>query len=58
MKIKPSAFWLCAVATVAAGLMLTELVNNDYYFNALYVILQGTPDGGRPGTSSAASPAT
>ena len=37
-----NAFWLCAVAIVAGGLVLTEVLHNDYYFNALYVILQGT----------------
>jgi branched-chain amino acid transport system permease protein len=36
------AFWICAAALLAGGLVLTEAVNNDYYFNALYVILQGT----------------
>ena len=42
MKLRPSAFWLCVTATVVAGLALTEALHNDYYFNALYVILQGT----------------
>ena len=42
MKLRPSAFWLCVTATVVAGLVLTEVLHNDYYFNALYVILQGT----------------
>lgn len=42
MKPRLSAFWLCAVAIVAGGLVLTEVLHNDYYFNALYVILQGT----------------
>jgi branched-chain amino acid transport system permease protein len=41
MKLRPSAFWLCVTATVVAGLVLTEVLHNDYYFNALYVILQG-----------------
>jgi len=40
--MKRHAFWICAAVLVAAGLGLTEAVNNDYYFNALYVILQGT----------------
>jgi branched-chain amino acid transport system permease protein len=40
--MKRYAFWICAAVLVAAGLGLTEAVNNDYYFNALYVILQGT----------------
>lgn len=42
MKLRLSAFWLCVTATVVAGLVLTEMLHNDYYFNALYVILQGT----------------
>jgi branched-chain amino acid transport system permease protein len=42
MKLQINAFWLCAAATVAGGLVLTEVLHNDYYFNALYVILQGT----------------
>ena len=42
MKLRINAFWLCAVALVAGGLVLTEVLHNDYYFNALYVILQGT----------------
>ncbi|MDA8109971.1 MAG: branched-chain amino acid ABC transporter permease [Betaproteobacteria bacterium] len=41
MKLRPSAFWVCAAAVLAGGLALTEVLNNDYYFNALYVILQG-----------------
>jgi len=40
--MKRHAFWICAAAVLVAGLVLTETVNNDYYFNALYVILQGT----------------
>ena len=36
------AFWICVAALLISGLVLTEVVNNDYYFNALYVILQGT----------------
>jgi branched-chain amino acid transport system permease protein len=42
MKLRLSAFWLCVAATVVAGLVLTEVLQNDYYFNALYVVLQGT----------------
>ena len=42
MKLRLRAFWPCVAATVAAGLVLTEVLHNDYYFNALYVILQGT----------------
>ncbi|HXZ93167.1 MAG TPA: hypothetical protein VEG36_09840, partial [Burkholderiales bacterium] len=41
MKLRPGAFWPCIAATVVAGLVLTEVLHNDYYFNALYVILQG-----------------
>jgi branched-chain amino acid transport system permease protein len=41
MKPRPSVFWACAVAVVVAGLVLTEVLQNDYYFNALYVVLQG-----------------
>ena len=39
--MKRYVFWICAAALLAGGLVLTEVVNNDYYFNALYVILQG-----------------
>jgi branched-chain amino acid transport system permease protein len=42
MKLRPGAFWPCVAATIVAGLVLTEVLHNDYYFNALYVILQGT----------------
>lgn len=40
MKSRVSIFWLCAVLTVTGGLVLTRVLPNDYYFNALYVILQ------------------
>lgn len=42
MKLRLSAFWACIAATIVGGLVLTEVLHNDYYFNALYVILQGT----------------
>jgi branched-chain amino acid transport system permease protein len=35
-----AAFWGALAATFAAGLALTGLVANEYYYNALYVILQ------------------
>ena len=41
MKLRVNAFWLSCAVLVAGGLLLTELVQNDYYFNALYVVLQG-----------------
>ena len=34
------AFWGALAATFAAGLALTGLVENEYYYNALYLILQ------------------
>ena len=34
------AFWGALAATLAAGLALTGLVENEYYYNALYLILQ------------------
>ncbi len=40
--MKGRAFWLSMVAALVAGLLLTHFIDNDYYFNALYVILQGT----------------
>ncbi|MEW6687951.1 MAG: branched-chain amino acid ABC transporter permease [Pseudomonadota bacterium] len=40
--MRSAAFWGSLAALVAAGLALTELVENEYYFNALYVILQAT----------------
>jgi branched-chain amino acid transport system permease protein len=40
--MKAAAFWGSLAAFVAAGLLLTELVENEYYFNALYLILQAT----------------
>jgi branched-chain amino acid transport system permease protein len=40
MKISP--FWVSAVAILIGGLALTEVMDNEYYFTALYVILQAT----------------
>ena len=39
--MKGRAFWASIVAVLVAGLVLTGVVSNEYYFNALYVILQG-----------------
>jgi len=36
-----SPFWVSAVVVLAAGLGFTEVAENEYYFTALYVILQG-----------------
>ena len=38
--MKSKAFWISLGVVLAAGLALTEAVSNEYYFNALYVILQ------------------
>ena len=35
-----AAFWVALAAIFAAGLAFTELVENEYYYNALYLILQ------------------
>jgi branched-chain amino acid transport system permease protein len=40
--MKSAAFWGSLAALLAAGLALTEAFENEYYFNALYLILQGT----------------
>jgi len=42
MKPRINAFWLSCATLVVGGLVLTEVLHNDYYFNALYVVLQGT----------------
>ena len=34
------AFWLSLAAALLGGLVLTEMISNEYYFNALYLILQ------------------
>ena len=39
--MKRNAFWIVMAALVGGGLLFTQLVANDYYFNAAYVILQG-----------------
>lgn len=38
--MRPGAFWISLAAALGAGLLLTETVSNEYYFNALYLILQ------------------
>ena len=38
--MKISAFWISVVAIFVLGLIFTQLVSNEYYFTALYVILQ------------------
>jgi branched-chain amino acid transport system permease protein len=38
--MRPSAFWISLAAALLAGLALTETISNEYYFNALYVVLQ------------------
>lgn len=40
--MKINAFWACVVAIFIAGLAFTGIAQNEYYFNALYVILQAT----------------
>jgi len=40
MKRLFSPFWVSAVAVLAAGFAFTELATNEYYFTAVYVILQ------------------
>ena len=39
--MKSAAFWGALAAIFAAGLALTGVVENEYYYNALYLILQG-----------------
>jgi len=39
--MKPVAFWGALAAVLAAGLALTNVAANEYYYNALYLILQG-----------------
>ena len=38
--MRPRAFWISLAVVLGAGLVLTETVSNEYYFNALYLILQ------------------
>ena len=40
--MKSAVFWSALAAVFAAGLALTGVVENEYYYNALYLILQGT----------------
>ena len=40
--MKISAFWVFVVVIFIAGLVFTEVAENEYYFTALYVILQAT----------------
>lgn len=40
--MKGRAFWGSMFGALVAGLLLTHFVSNEYYFNALYVILQAT----------------
>jgi len=40
--MKSAAFWGALAAILVAGLVLTGLVENEYYYNALYLILQAT----------------
>jgi branched-chain amino acid transport system permease protein len=40
--MKSRAFWASIAAVLAAGIAFTEVAENPYYFNALYVILQAT----------------
>ena len=40
--MKAAAFWGSLLAILAAGLVVTGTVENEYYYNALYLILQGT----------------
>lgn len=40
--MKISRFWVCIAVILASGLLFTGLVKNEYYYNAIYVILQAT----------------
>lgn len=40
--MKSAAFWGALAAIFAAGLALTAVLENEYYYNALYLILQAT----------------
>jgi branched-chain amino acid transport system permease protein len=40
--MKISIFWVVIVAIFISGLLFTQFAGNDYYFTALYVILQAT----------------
>jgi len=39
---KPGVFWGALAAVFAVGLALTGVLENEYYYNALYLILQAT----------------
>ncbi|MGH8764832.1 MAG: branched-chain amino acid ABC transporter permease, partial [Burkholderiales bacterium] len=40
--MKGKVFWVSLLSVLAAGMALTSVVENEYYYNALYLILQGT----------------
>jgi len=40
--VKSAAFWGSLLAILVAGLLLTSTIENEYYYNALYLVLQGT----------------
>ncbi|MDA1118049.1 MAG: branched-chain amino acid ABC transporter permease [Proteobacteria bacterium] len=40
--MKSAAFWGVLAAILAGGLALTAVLENEYYYNALYLILQAT----------------
>lgn len=40
--MKSAAFWAVLAAILAGGLALTAVLENEYYYNALYLILQAT----------------
>lgn len=40
--MKISAFWISIVLILIGGLVFTEVATNEYYFTALYVVLQAT----------------
>lgn len=40
--MKSAAFWGALAAILAGGLALTAVLENEYYYNALYLILQAT----------------
>jgi len=40
--VRNAVFWGALAAVLVAGLVMTEVFDNEYYYNALYVVLQGT----------------
>ena len=40
--MRNAVFWGALAAVLVAGLVMTEVFDNEYYYNALYVVLQGT----------------